>query len=174
MSPFQLIWVLAAFLGAVALESSPAAVLSLPATLILQVTRTPTVHGPALACAGLLLGAILLQGHRHARLERAWWFTAGAAAIAFSIWFLRAGDLDWASTNDWLKEWTYATAWQEALRSGRLPWFLAQTFQGTDRLLANPEAILAPHVVLLRWMTPGAFLTLNAMICAGIGTAALA
>lgn len=85
----------------------------------------------------------------------------------------RAGDLDWHVTNDWLKEWTYATAWQEALRHGRLPWFLADSFQTTNRLLANPETVASPHVIALRWLSPGTFLVLNAAICAGVGVVAL-
>ena len=42
-------------------------------------------------------------------------------AVGGIVWFFRAGDLDWHGSGDWKKEWTYFTAWHEALARGRLP-----------------------------------------------------
>lgn len=88
------------------------------------------------------------------------------------VWFLRGADVDWTQ-RDWPKEWTYFTAWQEAIRADQLPWILRSQFQGTDHLLANLETMVAPQLVLLLWLSVPTFVMVNLLGYAMAGTVGL-
>jgi len=169
----QLAAVTVATLAAVLAESTLGKVLALPAALVAEVARTPPAHLPASALLLLLVAAAYLQCRRNPALERAWWMAATVAAVGGIVWFFRAGDLDWHGSGDWKKEWTYYTAWQEALARGRLPWYLTEVFQTTNRFFANPETTIGPQVILLRWMAIGHYYAAVAAACVAIGVTAL-
>lgn len=169
----QLAAVVAATLAAVLAESTLGKLLSLPASLVTEVARTPPAQLPAASLSLLLLAAAYLQYRPNAALERAWRIATSAVAIGGIVWFFRAGDLDWHSTGDWRKEWTYYTAWQEALARGRLPWYLIEIFQSTDRFFANPETAVGPQVIPLRWIPIGHYYAAVVAACMAIGVTAL-
>jgi len=169
----QLAAVAAATLAAVLAESTLGNFLALPAALITEVARTPPARLPAAALLLLLVAATYLQFRRNPTLERAWRIAASVVAIGGIVWFFRAGDLDWHGTGDWKKEWTYNSAWHEALTRGRLPWYLNEVFQTTNRFFANPETTVGPQVILLRWIPIGRYYAAVAAACMAIGVTVL-
>lgn len=73
--------------GAIAANSSIAAVVGLPAALLMQLTHRSAVQVPAITFLGLLSWAVVVHVRRHALLERLWWFAAGLWAMGFAVWF---------------------------------------------------------------------------------------
>jgi hypothetical protein len=154
-------------------ESSIPDLLRLPLRLASFLAATPDTWIPLLVIVAMLAAALAVElaGRSEAHQRRGWW-VAGGTAIMGVVWFFRAGDLDWAATPDWIKEWTYHAALGESLGRGQLPWFLNETFQGTDRFFANPETNVAPHALLLAWLDVPAFIVLQMAALVGIGMAA--
>ena len=159
--------------GAVLTETSILEMIRLPLRLASFIAATPDTWMPLLVVVMLMAAAIALEvsGRSERRERRAWW-VAGAAAVAGAVWFFRAGDLDWSATADWTKEWTYHAALHESLSQGRLPWFLNETFQGTNRFFANPETNVAPHALLLAWIDVPTFIVAQFAALLGLGVAA--
>ena len=160
--------------GAVLAATSWPELIRLPLKLGSFVAATPDTWIPLLIVMMLMAGALALEaaGRSEPRERRAWW-VAGAVAMAGVVWFFRAGDVDWYATQDWQKEWTYHTALRESLSRGRLPWFLNETFQDTNRFFANPETNVAPHALLLAWLDIPIFIVLQsaALLCIGLAAA---
>lgn len=46
-----------------------------------------------------------------------------------------------------------------------MPWHVAPVFHFTDRFLASPLSVLAPQVLLLRWMSLPAFVLTHVLVC---------
>ena len=168
-------WLLVGLLvvAAILSETSFPDVLRLPLTIARFVATYPDNWMPLLVMVILMAAALVLErSGPTAKHERPAWFAAGTVAIAGVLWFFRAGDLDWHATPDWTKEWAYYTALHESLSQGRLPWFLNETFQGTDRFFANPETNIAPQAVLLAWMDVSTFVVLQCVMFVVFGIAA--
>ena len=173
MPRVQLGAVVALTLVAVLAESTLDKLLLLPVALVTEVARTPPAQLPAAALLLLLVTATYAQFRRNPELERTWRMAASAMAVGGIVWFFRAGDLDWHITGDWRKEWIYYTAWKEALAAGRLPWYLIEVFQTTNRFFANPETAAGPQVILLRWIPIGAYFAAIAAACMAIDVTVL-
>lgn len=94
--------------------------------------------------------------------------TMTAVCVGLLVWMLRGGSFDW-TRQDWQKEWTYFSAWQEALRGGELPWMLRTGMQGTEQLLANPESMFGPQVLLLLWLSIPTVALVNLVVYATAG-----
>ena len=95
-----------------------------------------------------------------------------AASLAALSWFLRLGGISW-DRFDFNKDGTYYWSMQEAVRRGRMPFYLSVQMQGTDRYWANPEAPLGPHSFLLGFMSVNAFYMLHVLLMFAIGYVAL-
>jgi hypothetical protein len=95
-----------------------------------------------------------------------------AASLAALSWFLRFGAIPWDRL-DFGKDGTYYWSLQEAVRRGRMPFYLSLQMQGTDRYWGNLEAPLGPHSFLLGVMSVNVFFMLHALVTFAIGYAAL-
>jgi hypothetical protein len=154
-------------------ETSVLEFIRLPLRLAGFVAATPDTWLPLLVVVLLMAGAVVLEARgRPPQRQSQAWYVAGAAAIVGAVWFFRAGNLDWGATADWVKEWTYHAALHESLSRGQLPWFLEETFQGTNRFFANPETNIAPQVLLLAVIDAPAFIVAQFVTLLGIGVAA--
>jgi hypothetical protein len=72
---------------------------------------------------------------------------------------------------DWPKERCYLHILREAVSTGTVPLHMDASLQTTQRFLALPETMLAPHVVLLRWMTDQQFVAFHVSLMCLIGIA---
>jgi len=70
---------------------------------------------------------------------------------------------------DWRPELSYLAPLKEALVRGLLPLHVSNGFNDTDRLLAVPVTMLAPHVIALRWLSFEAFEVLHVLVCFTVG-----
>lgn len=93
-------------------------------------------------------------------------YVAGALFIAH---FFNFGDVQ-LDANDWMKEYMYLNALREAQLTQTIPWSWSEPYyHETGKLLANPEMILAPHIVLLRWLSNGSFVILHVIAFYSLG-----
>jgi hypothetical protein len=74
-----------------------------------------------------------------------------------------------SNVEDWPKEFRYYTVLQQALREGRVPYFVDQHILITRKLLALPEVNTSPQLLLLGLMPPGAFLVVNTLLLCAAG-----
>lgn len=173
-------WLLVTVLviGAVLIDTTVPDLVRLPQRLVRFIAATPDTWSPLTVVIALMGGALALQWRgRSASRERVAWWVIGAVCVAGTMWYFRLGDLDWYTTQDWVKEWSYVTALRESLVHGRLPWFLNEPFQGTRLFFANAETNIAPHTLLLAWVDVPLFMVVqaSAMVAAGVaGTYLLA
>lgn len=145
-------WLLIGLLsaGAILIDTSPLDLLRLPITLASFIAATPDTWIPLPILSALMIGALILERvHASTASVRVAWIVLAIATATGAVWYFRFGDLNWHATPDWIKDWTYNQALHESLRDGRLPWFLTDPFQGTNRYFANPETNVAPHALLL-------------------------
>jgi len=86
------------------------------------------------------------------------------------IWFFgpQALDLDF---EDWPKERAYLDVMREALNAPAMPFHMDQSIQMTNRFLSIPETMLAPHVVMLKFLSNTQFITFHACLMFLIGLA---
>jgi hypothetical protein len=106
----------------------------------------------------------------HDRLVTVLVFATSAVTLA---WFVQFGRLSWSGTSDWVKDWTYYSALQQAVLRGELPYYLRTSLQQTDRYLANLETFAAPHAILLAWLSIRSFFLLHLLTVFAIGFAGL-
>jgi hypothetical protein len=83
------------------------------------------------------------------------WFFGGSLALDFE---------------DWPKERAYLDLLREAISTRTLPLHMDVSLQMTQRFLAIPETMLAPHVLLLPWLTNQQFIALQACVMFLAGT----
>lgn len=94
----------------------------------------------------------------------------GALSLLFlfgAVWWMRFFDFGngTLTAKDWVKESAYLRVLAEALRTLQIPWHsAARRFQGTANFLGNPEVVLTPDIVLLRWIDPGAFVLCHSVL----------
>jgi len=72
---------------------------------------------------------------------------------------------------DWPKERCYLDLLREAVTTRTVPLHMDANLQMTQRFLALPETMLAPHIVLLRWMTNQQFVCFHITLLCLIGLA---
>jgi hypothetical protein len=65
---------------------------------------------------------------------------------------------------DWPKEYRYLSVLQQAVREGRVPYFLSEPIIFSRKYLAIPETCLSPQVALLALLRPGAFVLANTLL----------
>lgn len=71
---------------------------------------------------------------------------------------------------DWPKELHYLEVLQQAVREGRVPFYISRPIH-TRKFLALPEASWSPQALFLRWIEPGPFVLLNTLILFSLGFA---
>jgi len=72
---------------------------------------------------------------------------------------------------DWPKERCYLNILREAITTHTVPLHMDANLQMTQRFLALPETMLAPHFVLLKWMTNQQFVAFHSGLMCLIGLA---
>jgi hypothetical protein len=65
---------------------------------------------------------------------------------------------------DWPKEYRYLTVLQQAVREGRVPYFLSEPIIFSRKYLAIPETCLSPQIALLALVPPGTFVLANTLL----------
>ena len=84
--------------------------------------------------------------------------------IAHWVGFFDAGDVSLIAY-DWIMQSTYINTLRMAQTNGLIPWRLSDTYYyHTQNFLANPEIILTPDIVLLRWIPNGIFVMIHVML----------
>jgi hypothetical protein len=73
---------------------------------------------------------------------------------------------------DWPKEYRYYSTLQQAVREGRVPFYLSRPIH-TRKFLALPEVSWSPQVLLLRFMPVGSFVVANTLLLYTAGFAGL-
>ena len=68
---------------------------------------------------------------------------------------------------DWPKEYRYLAVLQQAVREGRVPYFLSEPIIFSRKYLAIPETCLSPQAALLAVVPPGAFVVGNTLLLYG-------
>jgi len=94
------------------------------------------------------------------------WAAGAAGWAAFVTW----GDIPFWFL-DWRQELSYLAPLREALLRGSIPFHISNGWHDTDRFLAVPVTMLAPHAVFLRWMSSGGFEVLHILACYTAGYA---
>jgi len=159
--------------GAALLHTTTWDLLRLPLTLAAFIAATPDTWIPLVVVVALMSSAIGFEWiGRSQPTDRGLWLLAGVVSMVGAWWYFRGGDLNWFTTQDWVKEWTYHTALRESLSHGRLPWILNDSFQGTALFFANAETNIAPHALLLGWVDVPTFVAIQAVVFVLIGVAA--
>ncbi len=72
----------------------------------------------------------------------------------------RLGDIP-MSIADWPKEKQYCLVLKQALEECRIPYFISQAVNKTDMFLGQPETMVSPQILLLKFLTPGQFMCVN-------------
>jgi hypothetical protein len=105
-----------------------------------------------------------------------WAWTLEAALLAavlvhFAVFLHGGPGMQGPPSNleDWPKEFRYYTVLQEAVRSGRVPYFVTEPILITRKLLAVPEVSTSPQVLLLAALSVPAYLVLNTLLLAALG-----
>jgi hypothetical protein len=68
------------------------------------------------------------------------------------------------SVGDWAKERRYYTVLRQAVREGRVPYYVSRPIQGTRKFLANPEVVLSPQVLFLRFLEVEPFVAVQTVL----------
>jgi hypothetical protein len=136
------------------------------------VVGTPGAWLPLGVAMAVLAYALYLEA-RARMLGSVGWSLVALAGVAAVAWFFRGGQIDWQHSRDWQKEWTYYAAIKEGLSTGHLPWHLTSTFHYTNKFFANPETVVAPHVIALAWLNIPTFVFLQSVMIFTAGIAAL-
>ncbi len=87
------------------------------------------------------------------------------------IWaqFFRFGNMAFLAA-DWYKELAFYKVIQQSLIDGTVPFHINFVFHGTNRFIAIPEIILAPQIVILKFVENiGIFFLSNALVLFTIG-----
>ena len=132
--------------------------LRLPLNAVRLLIASPSAQGIALVAGGLVVAAWVVgvarwPAPRLRLLDR----LTCVCGVLILLWFLRAGNVDWAQTRDWQNAFTYYSALDEAASGLRLPYHLRTAVQGTERYFANLEAPFSPAAALLPWAGIGTF-----------------
>jgi hypothetical protein len=117
------------------------------------------------------------DGHRGRRAVCAVVFVLACLA-GLAIWadFFEFGRMRFA-TEDWQEKSRALEVMQEGVRQGKVPYFVTSNiskWHSTKRLLAMPHLVVSPQVLLLRFMSVGHFILLDALAFYAIGCAGCA
>ncbi len=70
---------------------------------------------------------------------------------------------------DWVKESAYLDTLREAQFSNTLPWKWVDSYYQTEYFLGNPEIVLTPDILLLRWLSNPTFALMHTILFYTIG-----
>jgi hypothetical protein len=115
------------------------------------------------------LGALFAPPATATWPHRATLLFLAVAGIAHWLWFF-SGPLA-LDFEDWPKERAYLDLLREAVSTQTAPLHMSANLQMTQRFLALPETMLAPHIALLPWLTNQQFIVFQACLMFLIGLA---
>lgn len=99
-------------------------------------------------------------------------FLAGLFLVGVAHWafFFDFGRMSFKAY-DWPKEFAYYSILREAILGHAIPYHVSQVLfvHQTNRFLSIPETVLSPQILLLKWLLPGKFVMVNAMILQTVG-----
>lgn len=105
----------------------------------------------------------------HSRVRSYLLLTLFLLGIVHWVGFFHAGNLSLVAY-DWVLEGAYLNTLREAQTSGVIPWrWSIPYYHGTQNFLANPEIILTPDILLLRWLPNSIFITIHVLILYSVG-----
>jgi len=100
-------------------------------------------------------------------------------SIIFLTFFFFVGALYWIfffnlgrmhfKAYDWPKEYKYYSVLQQSIKTGRLPYYVSESYLDTNRFLAIPETVLSPQILLLSFLNINWFLIANMIILFTLG-----
>jgi len=70
---------------------------------------------------------------------------------------------------DWRQVHFYQSTLKMAVTAGEIPWRVAPAFHFNDLFLSSPLSMLAPQIILLRWMSLPVFEVLNVLLLYTVG-----
>jgi len=98
------------------------------------------------------------------RLRIYFFLTLFIIGIVYWVGFFSSGSL-LLNTNDWVKEDAYLNTLRFAQINNEMPWQWSEPFyHNTDKFLANPEIVLTPDIIFLRWVPNGVFIMIHVII----------
>ncbi len=112
---------------------------------------------------------------RYPKTTKQYWFCAVAliscylVGIVYWLCFFNGGNLS-LNAYDWIKESAYLDTLRTTQSTGVIPWkWNVAFYHNTQKFLANPEIILTPDIVLLRWISNCRFIISHIIILYTIG-----
>jgi hypothetical protein len=119
-----------------------------------------------------LLNTVLLgypKARNHLRLRTYFLLTLFIIGVIYWVGFFGSGNL-LLNTNDWIKEDAYLNTLRFAQINKLLPWQWSEPFyHNTDKFLANPEIVLTPDIIFLRWVSNGVFIIFHTVLFYTVG-----
>jgi len=82
--------------------------------------------------------------------------------------FYNYGNLSFTAF-DWVKEGAYLDTLRDAQLSSIIPWQWKDAYFQTEHFLGNPEIVLTPDIIALRWLSNPGFALLHTLILYSIG-----
>jgi hypothetical protein len=106
--------------------------------------------------------------------------TQSRVQLPFFVLLFLTGIVHWVSffnggqlpliAYDWAKESVYMNTLREAIVSTVFPWsWDGIILHGTEKIMANPEIVLTPDIILLRWVSNGVFALIHVILFYSIG-----
>lgn len=127
-------------------------ILRAPVTQCMLLAKNPSA-APVAAVAALFIAIAWLDLRRagNPTRERVLYAAGLAAGVVGYLWFFRAGKFAWDVTVDGSDNWLYFAGLRQAALRNEAPYYLLYAGnRGTERYFANPEALLAPHALLMK------------------------
>ncbi len=101
-------------------------------------------------------------------LQWGWILALLLGGLTVWIFFLNGGQIQFM-IHDWPKEWGYYSILKQAVTDGIIPLHSTSVTNTPDRFMTNPETVLSPQIILLRFLEPGPFVLINTLILFTIG-----
>ncbi len=100
----------------------------------------------------------------HARIQAYFFSTLFLVGIIYWIGFFNSGKVS-LNAFDWVKEDAYLNTLRLAQTSNVIPWQWSEPYyHNTDKFLANPEVVLTPDILFLRWVSNSVFIIMHVVL----------
>lgn len=117
--------------------------------------------------------ALFLPAHASlSRLQRGiqlgWILALLISSLAIWAFFFDWGRIQFA-IQDWPQEWRFYSILKQAVTDGTIPFHTTPITGRTVRFLSNPQTVLSPQIILLRFLDLGPFILVNTLLLFSVG-----
>lgn len=105
----------------------------------------------------------------HIRMQSVFFIILFFSGVIYWVYFFNSGILS-LTAYDWIKEDAYLNTLRLAQTNNQIPWQWGDRFfHGIDKFLVNPEVVLTPDIILLRWISNGSFIVFHTILFYSVG-----